>query len=155
MADGPQGLVHWPGITGQCSADMTLSHGISPSVCTITVPAGTGTPAEHGTLMFSFGGTAITFPDCKLVETSIDVGDQGQSQHLTIWDRRWKWWGGVSGIYNQRFADGLINKDRERTPKQLGDACLAALLETGGDASVLDRWKGSRPVFHWAWDLDR
>lgn len=153
MADGPQGLVHWPGIRSQCEADFTFSHGVTPSVCTIVVPAGIdASPAEHGTLTFEFGGTTIRFPDAKLVESSVAVTDRGQLLTLIIHDRRWKWaWGHLSGTYNTRLATGTIQPGRERSPRELFVRALEAMGETDYDISQVPI--EPMPEVNWSMDV--
>lgn len=136
MARGPQGLVQWPGLTGILSADMTFLQGVTPSVCTIVVPAGS-IPQEYGTLSFTYGGTTIEFPDCKMVDCRLQRTNM-QLLTVVIWDRRWKWtWGGVNGVFNTRLARGDINKDRQRSTHDLAKACFAEMGETDYDLSKM------------------
>lgn len=153
MADGPQGLAQWPGINKILSADMTFSHGVTPSVCTIVVPAGLGEePQEHGTLTFTFGGATISFPSAKLVESSVAVTGQGQLLTCVIHDRRWKWgWGGLSGLYNTRLADGTIQPGREKTPKELFIKAFAAMQEFDYDISQVP--DNPKPEVNWSRDV--
>ena len=111
---------------------MTLSQGVTPSVCTIVIPAGTSIPHEYGTLTFTFGGQVIaSFPDAKVVDTSVTVGPSGQVQVLVIHDRRWKWqFGGVAGVINQRWPDGTINIYTLASPHWMFGYLLEALGET-------------------------
>ena len=85
-----QGLFLWPG-ANFISGSITFMHGTSPSVATLVCVPG-GNPAPSGTLVLSYGGVTIEFPDCRLVDTSIAVDMQGEfTQVLHIADGRWRW----------------------------------------------------------------
>ena len=126
MAD-PQGLFRFPGIDDFETADYTLSHGISPGVCTVVMPVQTGFQAQGGTMRFTFGSVSLEFRDCKIDRASFRMGADGKTWTLAILDRRWKWaWGEISGVYNTRFANGDVDPEREKTPQELAELCLKA-----------------------------
>src|SRR5690242_16357043 len=116
MAD-PQGLAAFGGIKQILSASLTLSHGISPSVCTVEiVPQDPFTLAPFGPLVLSYGSAQIVFPDCRIDRASYRLNAQGFVTSLQIQDRRWRWaYGSISGSYNILNAQIGINNDTRAT----------------------------------------
>ena len=151
MAD-PQGLAIFPGIQQIESADFTLSHGISPSVCSISMAPQAYFPAEGGTLKFTYGGAIVVeFPDCKVDLYSFRQDQSGQIWHLSILDRRWKWkFGSVSGTFNTRDESGELDHDRELEPQLMARTCLLAMGETNYDVSQMPN--DQRPLVEWDHD---
>lgn len=129
-------------------ASYPLAHGISPGVITVTVPANTPLPNLEGTAVFSFRGTTITIPGCKL-----DVGSsslqEGGVWTWAIQDGRWRWqYGTITGHYNLRNQDGEIRKETEKDPQALARLCLQALKVSTYDISDIP--SDPRPESHWS-----
>lgn len=147
----PQGLCSFPGVNSVISASYTLSHGITPGVCTLECAPQANTIGAGGTMLWTYGAVSFAFTGCKVDQGSLRVNTSGQVVSLAIFDRRWKWaFGSLSGTYNQREADGTINADREKTPQQLASLALNAMGEVGYDVSQMPN--DQRPVV--AWDRD-
>jgi hypothetical protein len=149
----PQGLAYFAGIQSLLSASMTLTHGISPSVATLTIPPQPGRLLKGGPLIFSYGRDRITLPDCTIDSIHISVDSSGRTVwNLSILDRRWKWKfaGRVSGYYNVRRGDRLV-AGTEKSPRELAAICLRAMGETRYDVSRLP--DDPRPEVEWDYDL--
>ena len=137
MATAPQGLALFPGVAQAISGEITLSHGISPSVGTIEMVPQPNFAGDGGTLSFTFGGVEIDFPDCKVDQASLKFDANGFLIALSIFDRRWKWSAGgtISGNYNVRADDGTIDPIRQQDAPTLCSMCLDAMGEGGYDVS--------------------
>lgn len=147
MAD-PQGIITFSGIESPDSGSFSFGHGIQPARCLLRIlPQKTKIP-EFGKLTLSFGSTLITFPDCKVVLPSSEFTEQGQTISLTIFDRRWKWkYGWISGRYNVRKPNGLIETETEQSPRDLAKLCLEAM---GEEKYKLDKMPDdARPEINW------
>ncbi len=143
-----QGLAHFPGINQITDAIMSFTHGISPSVCTLTMAPQAHPVAEGGTLRFTFGDEVVEFPGCKIDDGSLRWDSQGQKWLLQILDRRWQWaWGEISGYYNVRNDDGSILDGTEKTPQELATLCLEAVDEQGFNVGALPN--DARPSVEW------
>lgn len=139
MAD-EQGVFLYPGITGQLSASMTLTAGITPSVTTVTVPYEPTLPTRLqriGTAEWWFGDTLVrSFPQSVIGD--VRAGDSGgqRTWEIYIYDRRWMWEGGfIAGEYNVRRGRGIVGV--KKTPRQLAELCLEAMEEPSYDLSEL------------------
>ncbi len=133
-----QSNVTFAGVEAYLSANLTFTHGRSPSRFFIEVPPSPRVK-EGGTLEISEGGTALRFTDCKVAAVHVRKSpDDCVVWLLEILDRRWKWeFGGkVSGYFNTREADA-IRPLSLRLPKQLAKMCLEAMGETRYDVSRL------------------
>lgn len=127
---------------------VTVSHGITPAVITVQIPAGAQLPNLEGTAVLSFGGTSITFPGCKF-----DIGQStlqgGGSWTLSILDGRWRWqYGTISGHFNLRDVEGKLRTSTEQTPQQLAQMCLREMRITTYDLSQMP--DQPRPECHWS-----
>src|ERR1043166_5589967 len=97
----PQGLAYFPGIKQIISARYTLSHGITPGVCSMEIAPQDDITAAGGALQFKFGSVLLVFPDCRVDKFSYRTNGSGQVVGLNIYDRRWKWsCGFMRGAYN-------------------------------------------------------
>jgi len=109
MAKAPQGTFEFTGVKQILGGTFTLSHGVSPSICTIdTIGRIKNTT---GTLTIKFGNTKFTFKDC-LVDSQTDKHTpNGIINQIVILDRRWKLREGtISGRFNSK---GFVNKANE------------------------------------------
>lgn len=157
-----QGLVSFAGISTDflVSAQMTLSQGTSPSVCTIDIAPLPFNPPNIGLLRWQYGGSAVNFP-FSLLDKIEPVGD-GEGRilwRLTVLDRRWAWrkTGAISGKYNT--PEQIDNKEARpegvRPLKDLMKDCLDAMGETdavlnlnrqAGEETPEVDWDYERPV---------
>lgn len=149
-----QGLASFPGILQMLDASISIEHGISPGVATLTIVPQDGLATEVGTLIFSFGGASLQFPNCKVDQASFERNAQGDVWRLSLLDRRWRWrFGQISGTYNARQDNFSLQRgehgsiDTERTPQQLAVLCLEAMGEAYFDVSHLPN--ESRPSVEW------
>ena len=157
----PQGIVSFPGINHIIGGTYTLSHGISPGICTIQMTPQLNFPAAGGTLTFFYDGTTISFVDCKIDKHSLRKSDRGEVWEVSIFDRRWKWqFGEISGQYNLRYESGQIVTgdtgddsqivaNTEKTPRQLAQLCLEAMGETLPFPVIDDLPNDARPLIEW------
>lgn len=145
MAGEPQGLATFPGVNQVVRASYTLSHGVSPGVCTMEIAPQLGGIKEGGTLRFRFGDVELAFPDCRADLATAGLTADGLIWSIRILDRRWKWqFGETSGEYNRRDGKGkLIN---EKTPQEIAEILLEA---AGEDADVSEIPNDGRPHVEW------
>jgi hypothetical protein len=147
----PAGLITFPGVDRPERADMTLSHGVTPSVCIIELEPQPDFLSEGGDLVFTYGETAITFTDCKVDRGSFRVDQSGWVIQLAVWDRRWRWaFGDVSGSYNTRLEDGTFDLTRKQDPSYLMSVLLDAMGEQDYDLSKVP--VGVWPEVNWDYD---
>jgi hypothetical protein len=127
MAD-PQGLILFSGVEALLRASFTLSHGVTPSTCSLEMVPQTRLMPSVGLLELSWGSTKILFPDCRVSNCDLIVDSEGrQTWALTIQDTRWRWARGrISGEYNLRRHDGSPRPNTLRTPQQLLTLLLLA-----------------------------
>lgn len=146
-----QGYITFPGIDQVIEGSFTLSHGITPSVCTLDIQPQADFVAAVGELVIVFGDVELVFPDCRIDQASFRYGPDGLVWGLSIWDRRWRWqFGDLSGTYNERIPlgqGGSIDAYTLRTPQQLLTLCLLAMGETAFDVSQAPN--DSRPEVRW------
>jgi hypothetical protein len=143
-----QALLRFPGISGVIRWTFTLSHGISPSVCSVDVVPQANLPAEMGTLQILFGGVRMQFRDCLIDSAKVRRSLTGQIVGLAILDRRWKWkFGEISGRYNLRLNDGKIDATTEKTPHELATLLLRAMGESAFSVGELPNV--ARPEVDW------
>ncbi|WP_339730087.1 hypothetical protein [uncultured Gimesia sp.] len=177
------GSVIYPGIKQIVSASYSRSHGITPDVCQIEMAPQTldakdsdYVPIEpDGYLLFRFD-TAKTVTDgngissttnkrveilmqsCRPDKASVRRSATSINWTIPIYDRRWKWkFGSFSGHWNIK-KNGVIEKRKEKTPRELADMCLDAMRETNYETKALDQLeklkklpyrKQVRPEVHW------
>ena len=136
----PTGNATFPGISVITAAQMTLSHGISPSSAIITTVPHTNFIAKVGDLTFTFGGETITFKDAIADQATFTQSGAGQRWTVRVFDRRWRWrFGGISGRYNERTTNGLLNADigNRQSPRDLALFLLDAMGESNVDLSEI------------------
>lgn len=135
------GYCTFPGINQVISADFTLSHGITPSICTMRIVPQANLPFRDGTLTFTYGGQRIEFPQCKVDSAQVVRNQSGQVITLSIMDRRWRWaYGEIAGVYNDisttRGDANRYKREREsaylelrfqRSARQLVEMCLKVM----------------------------
>lgn len=143
-----QALLRFPGISGITRWSFTLSHGISPSVCSIDIVPQAHLPAEMGTLQILFGSVRMQFRDCLIDSAKVRRSGAGQIIGLAILDRRWKWkFGEISGRYNLRLKNGKVDAATEKAPHQLATLLLQAMGES--NFSVGELPNVARPEIDW------
>ena len=158
MAD-PSGIASWPGVQQVLQASMTLSLGITPSVCTLEiVPQDPSTISEFGELSFLYGDTQITFKRCKVDKALYQYTQQGFVHQLSILDKRWTWaWGAAVGIYNEHFPGidtfGSLDVSTIQTPQVLAAYLLSLILQPGEAYDVSQLPNDTRPEVRWDYDV--
>lgn len=147
----PQAVLRFPGISGVVSWNYTLSHGISPGVCTVDILPTFQVPPQTGTLQIVFGDTVLSFQDCIVDAATMRRAGDGSIVGVTILDRRWRWrFGEISGRYNVREVSGVIDDKTEKTPRNLAGLLLTAMGEQSYD--VFEMPNDARPQVDWAFD---
>ena len=146
----PQGLIYWGGIADFVAGRMTLTPGVAPSTCTLTIPPqDASTLFSAGPLVFRYGPATWTLTRCRLDSITAATGGDGRTRwNLQILDRRWIWQdcGRISGFYNARTG-GAIRDGTEQTPRELAELCLDAMGEKRYDVSALPN--DARPETDW------
>jgi hypothetical protein len=146
----PQGIATFPGVNQIVDATYSLTHGISPSVATLTIAPQYNFTAAGGPLRFLFDGLYVTLPDCRVDKHSFRRTARGEVWQLAIFDRRWKWMaagGRISGHFNLRKDDGTIRDGTEKTPQELATLLLEAMGESGYSVARLPNL--IRPQVEW------
>lgn len=177
------GSVLYPGIKQIVSASYSRSHGITPDVCQIEMAPQTlddtdddYVPIEpDGYLIFQFDtvktvtdGNGISnsktttiqilMQSCRPDKASVRKSASSENWTIPIYDRRWKWkYGSFSGHWNVK-KNGVIEKRKEKTARELADMCLEAMGEVKYETKALDALeknlklsyrKQVRPEVHW------
>lgn len=151
-------------------ASMTLTRGVSPSICTMQVGEydctgiaakqvdGTWIQGANGTLSFSDGvNGSVVFYGCRVMDFTIEKEANEYRSTMRIADRRWKW-GGLMYTYqywNFRDMQGTVVGTEDwdiATAEQIGTSLLKYHLNEGtyqvmlpGDADN----PASKPFFNW------
>ncbi len=136
----PQGLALFDGVQSLMGASFTFSLGVSPSICTMTIPPQRGRFLLSGVLRFIYGPVQFQFPNARIDQLDITIGPDGtESWILRIMDRRWVWreTGRISGFYNVRRDRNSVVEGTEKRPQELASLCLDAMGEQGYDVSAL------------------
>jgi hypothetical protein len=143
------GLVTFPGVQQIVDANFAFcAHGITPSVCSLTIAPQYGLVAAVGQLTWEFAGQVQRFEQCLADSADFERNAQGLVWRLKILDRRWKWkWGGIRGGYNRRDPDGSVIEDTEKTPQELARLLLDEMQESGYDVGDLPN--DVRPLCEW------
>lgn len=126
-------------IQGVESVSFSLSRGVQPSVCTVSMPLNIeGLDRKPKTMYFSDGIRTVQFADCIISDVSPDVDGEGfQVMSIAILDRRWKWgFGHISGTYNIRSA-GQIKAATKKTPRELATLIFEAMGDKKFDVSKM------------------
>lgn len=122
--------VTFPGLENIESCSFTYQHGARPGIGTITTSPQANAPAHYGPLVFHFGNTRITLPNCALDSGVIENGGGKQMVRYTVVDRRWTWrYFRVRGAYNLYDDKGQVREDTKKTAKELAALCLEAMKE--------------------------
>lgn len=151
--DAPAGNITYEGLEAILEGSMTWTHGISPSRATISIIPQTVTVIQSGTLSITYGETSIKFPDCRVINPSIQYDSGGFVGSFIVEDRRWKWrYPTINGWYNQRTPQGEIDTNRvaEKTVQELAKLLLEAMGESNVDVSAMPN--KSRPEVYWEED---
>jgi hypothetical protein len=121
-------------LTGVMSASYTLARGVSPSICSVTVPPSVQLDRRPHTMVWSDGVRTLQFSNCLVVDVNVTQGQDGkQSLVVSIADRRWRWsLAQISGQYNV-ITGGRIIEGTRRSARQLAALCLDALGEEDYD----------------------
>lgn len=143
------GMVYFPGIQQIVDANFTFSaHGITPSVCTISIAPQEDLVPSVDTLTWEFGSEVRRFPKCLADSASFERNSQGLIWRLKILDRRWMWkWGAIRGSYNRRLPDWSVLSTTEKTPQELAALLLDEMGETGYEVGDLPN--ETRPLAEW------
>lgn len=174
------GSVFYPGILKIESAEYTRSHGIAPDVCVIGMSPQSLDPKDtdyvaieaEGYLIFQFdtaklekdGITTtrkrrqIVLQGCRADRASVNRSENSEEWKIPIFDRRWRWrFGSFSGHWNIK-KNGIIEKRKEKTVRELADMCLDAMGEIKYETKLLDQLEKEkklpyrklvRPEVHW------
>jgi len=147
----PFGLMRFPGLNKVLRGSFTYSnHGITPSRALIDIVPQQGIPPLQNTLTVTFDRTAIPFYGCIIDSASMRRNAGGFIVGCHILDRRWKWaTGEISGKYNIRNEDGVLETANRKTPRELATLCLRAMNESGFSVNELPNGTNLRPFIHW------
>lgn len=147
----PQGRTTFPGVGQVIGAEMTLSRGVTPSVCTLLCVPQDNLSLGEGTLEFHYDGQAmVSLPGCLPSRPYLrrDMRGKRQIWSLQVLDRRWKWKGRrITGRYNLRLPNGTVAVNYQAEPAEMAAALFGALGETNFDVSRMPT--GVYPLAVW------
>jgi hypothetical protein len=130
--------ITFSGIANPLAAEFILSRGVTPSVCTLVMPAQPTLNLPPGTLTILDGSNQVSFTGCAVHQANFRQKWDGSRWRwaVQILDRRRTWkTAAVSGEYNIRLSNGLIIESTKKSAKELMDLCLSACGEVGYDTS--------------------
>ena len=138
-------MISFPGIGTELHASITISQGIQPAVAVLTNLPADLPSLQPGNLRIGPDTSYVTLPDClplnPIMRQALARTDRSLNhwrQSLLILDHRWRWmFGSVSGEYNRRLPNGLVDTDTQKTPQELATILLQAMGESGFDVSSL------------------
>jgi hypothetical protein len=119
--------------------DFTFNRGITPSVCTLYCAPQDGLDAT-GPLTFALGNQSVTFNNCTVAGAFVrrPYDSKWPLWSVQVVDRRWRWkFSQVSGDYNRRGADGIIDNTTRKTPGELARLLLQAMGESNINVSSM------------------
>lgn len=165
MAGEPQGLIHFDGIDDDTIIGWTFTHsrGVSPGICLLRMVVKPPLTPHISDLVITYdGGVRMVFPDCAVNTHSLRREKDrwgGWLWSIQIMDRRWEWrYKEINGEYNVRMPDDTVrysntHPELRKNLRELAEACLDAMEETGYDVSALPtdvwpyvNWKSSNPA---------
>lgn len=128
-----QGIYNFPGINHPKKGVYSQSYGTEPDRISLEFTFQNANIAAGGTVTFSYGGTDISLPDCKVDQGDFEFDDNGRIEKVILFDRRWRWRlvPKVSFHFNEYLASG-IREVTERTPQEI----LSYLFNLIGESSV-------------------
>jgi len=118
----PQGTYTFPGIVSPKSGIYSQSHGTYPDRIELTFVAQLTAISAGGTVTFSYNGSDIVLPNCKVDQGGFEFSDDGFTEKAILWDRRWAWRQAskVSVHWNERLPDGnTIRPVTDKTPQSM------------------------------------
>ena len=121
------------GIDTDFAAEMPLSRGVSPSICTAFIaPQQAILDLPPGTLTISDGQTEVSFSGCLVEQANSRMRWDGTHWRwaIHIVDRRRGWRNAtVTGEFNSRLSDGEIVTATKKSARELMQLCLDACGE--------------------------
>jgi len=135
------GRVKVSGLSSYISCSYTCTHGVSPGVISIVVPAADLTPidlTEAQDIQFTDGERQFTLKGCRSQASNLIREANGYAYQVTLHDRRWQWatMGQVSGEFNVRDQGGKIIPSSRTKVKELAELCLKAMKEQEGSWDI-------------------
>jgi hypothetical protein len=130
-----QGTYTFAGITHPKSGIYSQSHGTDPDRIVLTFTAQVANIAAGGTVTFSYDGTSIILPNCKVDQGVFQFNEKGFIEKAILFDRRWQWrqYAKVSLHFNETLPDNkTIRPATEKTPQEM----LAALFDLIGEGTA-------------------
>ena len=141
----------FPGVLQFVSLRTTITTGIDPSVAIVKINPQLYAPSVNGSLVYSDGVRIVQWTNAHIDFATLKKNQAGQYVTLLIQDRR-VWWKftEITGMYNERAADGSILTRTEKTVPELAALLLDAMGESGYDISQLPDNSGDRPLIDWS-----
>jgi hypothetical protein len=147
--------ITYPGIENISRWSYVRSRGIVPGTFILdAVPAAlTAAPA---TLRITYGDREFEFPNMVATEETLLQASKvrGFNMKIHLRDHRWRWkFGSISGRYNVRLPNGLVDPTTAKTPAELATLCLQAMGEANFDVNRMPagmwppaNWQGDNPA---------
>lgn len=132
-----QAQFSYPGITGIDRGEMSVVHGVQPSMCSITVAPENVQGIVDANLSLGWqsesGVQIITWQGCGISRVTLSGGSGSPIfLQIAIADRRWRWkYGSIRGRYNLRDPNGFVKAETRKDARELCTLCLNAMGEVG------------------------
>jgi hypothetical protein len=148
-----EAIVEWPGLDAIESCAVTQSHGVTPSVFSITCFPQKKSPTINGDLKIKYDNFTRTFEDCLIDGASYQLNASGEIIGLTLFDWRWRWRGGaISGRYNERKISGELDDSfyEVKSIRELAKLCTDKLNHNGAELDELPN--NEYPAVSWDYE---
>ncbi len=143
-----QAFLSYPGIIAWESFDFTDLCGITPAVCTIKCFPQDFPPDANGDLVISYNGNIIVIPNMHLDAIQYQANGGGKICSVRLLDERWAWtFFQITGHYNIKLPNGLVNPAHEVTTQALAIKCFEEMYVDNYDVSQLPDL--ARPEVDW------
>jgi hypothetical protein len=156
----PRITLSYPGINQYESCTIGTSHGIQPAGISLRIAPQNSPIGSSGDFTISDGHMTITFVDCEVVSSSLELSEHGYYLNLVLLDFRRKWkYSRFSLVANLRGEDGKIVaragssadddsiENDEWTPQDIATNLLQALGVTDYDVTQMPN--DARPYLEW------
>jgi len=127
----PQIFIDYGGLTGR-GLTGTFTRGVSPSTFTLYCKPQHIPDGGAARLIFGQGSNYVEFQDCAIAGAFVRPYSGAMPlMAVHLHDRRWRWkFSVVSGHYNVRTPEGLVDPATKKEPSELAALILQAMGET-------------------------
>lgn len=143
-----QGTMSYPGILRYESLDFCDLTGVTPAVATIQCYPQDDLPSPNGDIVINYGSNQITLKYMHVDSIAYHQDGGGKIVTVRLVDERWAWdFYQITGNYNIRFPNGLVDPAHEKKPQELATLLFQMLGVDAFDVSLLPN--DARPEADW------